>query len=121
MASDRTGSFKKWVKKKKGGGGGWWSEILKVIRGGLCLVYPAGAARNPDGHLLYPNLPTPSLPVPAGMMSRASWGCCVPLLCLPLSQLGFSPTVTRDHQPSTYQQAAQRACETLQTQTSYHR
>lgn len=93
---------------------------------GGCLVYPAGAPRDPDGHQLYPRLPTPSLPVPVGMMSRASWGCRVHLLCRPLSQLGFSPTVTRDPRRSTYQRASQRGCENaaiqlLQTARSLHR
>lgn len=46
------------------------------LEGSLCLVYPAEDPVGPDG-VARRTLPIPRLPVPAGVMSQASWGCHV--------------------------------------------
>lgn len=54
---------------------GWGVSLSLSLR----LVYPAGGPRDPDKSpdVTYCTLPTPLLPVPAGVMSQASWGCHV--------------------------------------------
>lgn len=114
----RKGSKNGWVAGDRG-----WSwrgrRMGGCDLGGLSLSgLPSWRTKRPrQSHLLYPTLPTPLLPVPAGMMSQASWGCHVhtpiPSVCplSPLSQLGFNhwrPTVAGDRQQSTYQTQIER-------------
>lgn len=55
------------------GGGGGVGVLLSSL--------PSWKLRNPDGALMSPTVPytlsTPLLPVPAAVMSQASWGCHV--------------------------------------------